>query len=68
MNPIEQNSCQLFNTGRFNDIVLAYVILSMRNARTPQDEALKLIDALGHNLDSMTAEQALQHYRAGING
>ncbi len=35
---VEQNSCQLFNTGRFNDIVLAYLIVSMRAAGTPQNK------------------------------
>ena len=64
----EQDSCQLFNTGRFNDIVLAYVILAMRTAGTPQDEAMKLLDTIDKAFDNMTAEQALQHYRAGING
>ena len=41
---VEQDSCQLFNTGRFNDIVLAYLIIAMRTADTPQDEAMKLLD------------------------
>ena len=63
----EQNSCQLFNTGRFNDIVLAYVVLSMRSAGTASDEAMKLLDYLGKSLDDMTAERALEHYRGGLN-
>lgn len=63
----EQDSCQLFNTGRFKDIVLAYVVLSMRTAGTPQEEAMKLLGTMDKVFDNMTAEQALQHYRAGIN-
>lgn len=63
---VEQNSCQLFNTGRFNDIVLAYLIVSMRAAGTPQDEAMKLLDTMSHAFDGMTAEQALERYRGNI--
>lgn len=59
----EQDSCQLFNTGRFKDIVLAYLILSMRTAGTPQDAAMELLDTMGKAFDNMTAEQALQRYR-----
>lgn len=63
---VEQDSCQLFNTSRFNDIVLAYLIIAMRTADTPQDEAMKLLDTFNHTLDEMTAEQALERYRGGI--
>lgn len=63
---IEQESCRLFDTGRFNDIVLAYVVLSMQYAGTAREEALKLLDALGQGMDEMTAEQALERYRGVI--
>lgn len=63
---IEHDSCQLFNTGRFNDIVLAYLVVAMRTTGTPQDEAMKLLDTLGHSLDEMTAEQALERYRVNV--
>ena len=66
MEQIEHDNCQLFDTGRFNDIVLAYVILAMRASKTPQDEAMKLIDTLGHAFDDMTAEQALARYRGNV--
>ncbi len=64
---VEQNSCQLFNTGRFNDIVLAYVVLSMRSAGTASDEAMKILDYLEKSLDDMSAEKALERYRGGVN-
>lgn len=64
---VEQNSCQLFNTGRFNDIVLAYVVLSMRSAGTASDEAMKILDYLEKSLDNMSAEKALERYRGGVN-
>lgn len=63
---VEQDSCQLFNTGRFNDIVLAYLIVSMRKSGTPQDEAMKLLDTLSHTFDDITAEQALERYRGNV--
>lgn len=63
---VEQDSCQLFNTSRFNDIVLAYLIIAMRTADTPQDEAMKLLDTFGHTLDEITAEQALERYRGNV--
>ena len=62
----EYNSCQLFDSGRFNDIVLAYVILSMRKAGTATDEAMKLLGSLEASFDELTAQQALQLYRGGI--
>lgn len=64
---VEQNSCQLFNTGRFNDIVLAYVVLSMRSAGTASDEAMKILDYLEKSLDNMSAEKAVERYRGGVN-
>lgn len=63
---IEQDNCQLFNTGRFNDIVLAYLVVAMRTADTPHSEAMKLLDTFNHTLDEMTAEEALERYRGGI--
>ena len=63
---VEQDSCQLFNTGRFNDIVLAYLIVSMRTADTPHSEAMKLLDTMGHAFDEITAEQALERYRGNV--
>ena len=66
MEQIEHNNCQLFNTGRFNDIVLAYLVLAMRASKTPQDEAMKIIDTLGHAFDEITAEEALARYRGTL--
>lgn len=63
---VEHNNCQLFDTGCFNDIVLAYVVLSMKTAGTASDEAMKILGALSHSLDDMTAEQALERYRGVI--
>ncbi len=63
---VEQDSCQLFNTGRFNDILLAYLVVAMRTADTPHGEAMKLLDTFNHTLDEMTAEQVLERYRGGI--
>ena len=62
----EKNSCMLFDTGRFKDIVLAYLIISMRAANSPQDEAMKLLDTLNQAFDKFTAEEALERYRGSI--
>jgi len=32
MKDYEQQDCQLFNTGRFNDIVYAYFVMAARKA------------------------------------
>lgn len=59
----EDNNCQLFDTGRFNDIAYAYVVCAMREAGTPLSEAGKLLEKLGHCFDELTAEQALARFR-----
>ena len=56
----------LFDTGRFKDIVLAYLIISMRAANSPQDEAMKLLDTLNQAFDNFTAEEVLARYRGSI--
>ncbi len=66
LDEVEKNSCHLFDTGRFKDIVLAYVIISMRAANSPQDEAMKLLDTLNQAFDNYTAEEALERYRGSI--
>ena len=51
---------------RFKDIMLAYLIISMRAANFPQDEAMKLLDTLNQSFDKFTAEEALARYRGSI--
>ena len=36
MKDYEQQDCQLFNTGRFNDIVYAYFVMAARQAKNTQ--------------------------------
>ncbi len=67
MEQIEHDNCQLFDTGRFNDIVLAYLVLSMKAADTPPEDAMKLLDTIGHAFDEMTAEEALSRYRGALS-
>ena len=62
----EKNSCMLFDTGRFKDIMLAYLIISMRAANSSQDEAMKLLDTLNQAFEKFTAEEALERYRGSI--
>lgn len=60
---IDDNSCMLFDTGRFNDIAMAYTVLAMRAAKTPHDEAVKVIGALQDALNEMNAAEALERFR-----
>lgn len=63
---VEQESCRLFDTGRFNDVVMAYVILSMKAAGTAQEAAMNILDTLGHAFDEMSATEALERYRGSV--
>ena len=42
MKDYEQQDCQLFNTGRFNDIVYAYFVMAARQAKTPNEDVIPL--------------------------
>lgn len=64
----EKDSCQLFNTGRFNDIVLAYMMLSLKAAEVPEKKAIEVLDMMYHAFDEMTAEEALTRYRNSLPG
>ncbi|BAL84745.1 hypothetical protein SELR_pSRC400940 (plasmid) [Selenomonas ruminantium subsp. lactilytica TAM6421] len=67
MEQIEKENCRLFDSGRFNDIVLAYLVLSMKAANTPHKDAMELLDTMGHAFDEMTAEEALNRYRGALS-
>ena len=66
MNEIEKKNCQWFDTGRFNDITLAYLILVLRATETPTEQAKTIVEAWGQALDEITAEEALERYRGNI--
>ena len=67
MKEYEQQDCQLFNTGRFNDIVYAYFVMAARQAKQPNDNVVPLLAALKDVLNNMSAEEALQRFRGGIH-
>jgi hypothetical protein len=67
MKDYEQQDCQLFNTGRFNDIVYAYFVMAARQAKIPNEAVVPLLAALEDVLHSMPAEEALQRFRGGVN-
>ena len=46
MNQIEQENCRLFDSGCSNDIVLAYLVLSMKAADTSTEDALVIWSCL----------------------
>ena len=66
MNQIEKENCRLFDSGRFNDIVLAYLVLTMKAADTPHKDAMAILDTLGHAFDEMSAEEALNKCRLSL--
>lgn len=66
MKDYEQQDCQLFNTGRFNDIVYAYFVMAARQAKTPNEAVVPLLAALEDVLHTMSAEEALERFRGGI--
>lgn len=61
--PRELNACHKFNTGEFNDIVYAYVMVAMKDADVPYGKAGEVLDSLHYAFDNMTAEEALERYR-----
>ena len=66
MKDYEQQDCQLFNTGRFNDIVYAYFVMAARQAQLPNENVVPLLTALEDVLNNMSAEEALQRFRGSI--
>jgi len=60
MKDYEQQDCQLFNTGRFNDIVYAYFVMAVRQAKLPKENMVPLLAALEDVLNSNTASFVLR--------
>ena len=64
----EQRSCEEFNSGRYNSIAMAYLILALRqaeeNAGLKRQDAQNVLLAFHQGLDGLTAEEALNLYRA----
>lgn len=46
MEQIEKENCRLFDSGRFNDIVLAYLVLSMKATEVPEKKAMEMLDMM----------------------
>ena len=66
MKDYEQQDCQLFNTGRFNDIVYAYFVMAAREAKLPNESAVDLLETLQDSLNNISAEEALERFRGGV--
>lgn len=61
----EENACQMFDTGQFNKISRAYLILAMYNLQVPEYQAQELLAEVGGLMDVMPAEEALKLIRGG---
>lgn len=59
----EHDSCQLFDSGRFNDIVYAYLICAMRDAHTPSEQANEILGSLHCLLDDTPSKLILERFR-----
>lgn len=49
-----------FNTGAYNDIVYAYLILACKRAGIKDEDGQTLLDTMGHLFDEIPAEEALR--------
>ena len=63
----EEKSCQLFDSGQFNEIMRAYLVLAMREAQVPPKMAGDVLEWLQVNLDDSSAQMALTKYREVCN-
>ena len=64
----EKDSCRLFDSGRFNDIALAYMMLSLKAAEVPEKKATEALAMMYHAFDELHAEEALTRYRNTLPG
>ena len=64
----EQRLCEEFNSGRYNNIAMAYLALALRQAEEhsglKRKDAQNVFLAFHQGLDGLTAEEALDLYRA----
>lgn len=61
----EKTACKLYDTGQFNKISRAYLILAMYNLQVPQILAGILLAEVEELMDVMPAEEALKLIRGG---
>lgn len=61
----EKTACKLYDTGQFNKISRAYLILAMYNLQVPEYQAQELLAEVGGLMDVMPAEEALKLIRGG---
>lgn len=59
----EKEICRKFDTGQFNDIAIAYLILALQAADISTDQAKTVLNMYGHLLDDKKAEEVLWLYR-----
>ena len=43
----EKENCRLFDTGRFNDITMAYLIFVLQATETPIEQVKNIVEAWG---------------------
>ena len=62
-NPKEQ-ACRAFNSGDFNDIAYAYLILACKRAGLDDNTGAALLETMGHLFDEIPAEEAMKMAKA----
>ncbi len=59
----QKNACEQFNKGTFNDILYAYVAISLHDAEVGRKNAEKVMNCLASNLDYYSAARAMLRHR-----
>ena len=54
--------CEMFNTGKFNEIAMGYALEAMRGAKLEEETIWKVISRMQGAFDDLTAEEALAVY------
>ena len=63
----EEEHCQKFDTGVYNDIMMSYVTNAMYLCDMPKETAERFLNAISEELNTHNAEEALTIYRKRSN-
>ena len=58
-----KEACERFDTGVYNDIMLAYIINAMKASNVKKETADNILDAISEELDRFTAAEVVSKYR-----
>ena len=59
-------ACESFDSGQYNDIMLAYLLEAMKQVKVPDEMGKNILMTVHQLLDDTTAQEILRkHYRVG---